>query len=139
VNIFYFLTDLPIIYTERYVYKIVDEDEHGDEYEHEDEHGDDYEDEYELQYSSHARHSFRLPTQKLQWEVTVSAIAMNGTYIALCEGEDPAESACYWITLGGWRHRWSNTCEIKRCPHAAQKLDGTTVAENDVSVIFQVH
>jgi hypothetical protein len=94
---------------------------------------------------SHAQNSVRLPTQKLQCEVTVSVTAICDAYIALCEGEDPVESPCYWITLGGWRYRLGHCCVIKRCPHGvkrniyAEKLCESTVAESGVSVIFQVH
>jgi hypothetical protein len=123
VNIFYFLTDLPIIEAEWYEY------------------------EYWHLYLSHAQNSVRLPTQKLQWEVTLSVIAESYAYIMLCEGEDPAESPCYWISLGIPLYTLEHCNVIKRCPHGveqnksiyAEKLCGTAVAENDVSVIFQVH
>jgi hypothetical protein len=126
VNIFYFLTDLPIIQTDGY--RLEYEYEFGDEPEV-----------YGQMHLFHAQNSVRLPTQKLQWEVTVSVTTEYDAYIALCEGEDPAESACYCINFGRWQYSLGYWCKIKRCPHGAEEPCETTVAENDVSVIFQVH
>jgi hypothetical protein len=66
----------------------------------------------------HDHNSVYLPD--LNWEVTVSVIADYNAAIVVCKTQNPFESPCYWIILGGWKSTGYKSV-IRRCPKGVNK------------------